>query len=108
MAYAAGLALLFMNSRSNRAVGALAPLGQMAVTANLLQTVFGIWLFYGFAPGPHLMGKVGPAWIRARLGGGLRGSSRTRAGLDAALPLRARGMAMANPELREVSDCGLL
>jgi uncharacterized protein len=63
LAFAAGLALLFMNPRSNRAVGALAPLGQMALTAYLLQTLFGIWLFYGFAPGPHLMGKIGPAWI---------------------------------------------
>jgi uncharacterized protein len=35
----------------------------MALTAYLLQTLFGIWLFYGFAPGPHLMGKTGPAWI---------------------------------------------
>jgi len=63
LAYAAGLALLFMNPLWSRAVAALAPLGQMALTAYLLQTVFGIWLFYGFPPGPHLMGKIGPAWI---------------------------------------------
>jgi len=63
LAFAAGLALLFMHPGANRAVGALAPLGQMALTAYLLQTLFGIWLFYGFAPGPHLMGKLGPAWI---------------------------------------------
>jgi len=63
LAYAAGLALLFVSGRSQRAVLALAPLGQMALTAYLVQTLFGLWLFYGFMPGPHLMGKVGPAWI---------------------------------------------
>jgi uncharacterized protein len=64
LAYAAGLALLFMNPRCKRAVLLLAPIGQMALTWFLLQTMFGIWLFYGFVPGgPHLMGKVGPAWL---------------------------------------------
>ncbi len=63
LAYASGLALLFVNPRWTQAVRALAPLGQMALTWYLLQTLFGIWLFYGFMPGPHLMGKIGPAWI---------------------------------------------
>jgi uncharacterized protein len=64
LAYAAGLALFFMNPRWKRAVLLLAPIGQMALTWFLLQTVFGIWLFYGFVPGgPHLLGKVGPAWL---------------------------------------------
>jgi uncharacterized protein len=63
LAFAAGLALLFMSPRWKGAVGLLAPLGQMALTAYLLQTMFGIWLFYGFMPGPNLMGKVGPAWL---------------------------------------------
>ena len=63
LAYAAGLALLFMNARSTRAVRALAPLGQMALSWYLMQTLFGIWMFYGFAPGPHLMGRIGAAWI---------------------------------------------
>jgi uncharacterized protein len=63
LAFAAGLALLYLRPRWKNIVAWLAPLGQMALTAYLLQTVFGIWLFYGFAPGPHLMGKVGPAWL---------------------------------------------
>lgn len=64
LAYASGLALLFLNLRWKAAVLMLAPIGQMALTWYLLQTVFGIWLFYGFVPGgPHLMGKVGPAWV---------------------------------------------
>ena len=71
LVFAAGLALLFMSPRWKGAVGRLAPLGQMALTWYLFQTMFGIWLFYGFVPGPHLMGKVGRL-ARADLGGGLR------------------------------------
>ncbi len=63
LAFASGLALLFLNPRWKGAVLALAPVGQMALTWYLLETTFGIWLFYGFAPGPHLMGRIGPAWI---------------------------------------------
>jgi uncharacterized protein len=59
--YAAGLALAFLTTRLNPVIRLLAPLGRMALTWYLLQTVFGIWLFYGFATGPALMGKVGPA-----------------------------------------------
>src|SRR5262249_46207537 len=44
-----------------RVVSLLAPMGQMALTWYLLQTLFGIWMFYGFPHGPALMGKVGPA-----------------------------------------------
>jgi uncharacterized protein len=63
LAYAAGLATLFVNPRWRDRVAALAPLGRMALTAYLLQTAFGIWLFYGFAPGPDLMGRIGPVWL---------------------------------------------
>ena len=60
LAFAAGLALLHTMPGWTRRVETLAPLGRMALSAYLCQTVFGIWLFYGFAPGPHLMGKVSP------------------------------------------------
>ena len=40
--------------------GASRPDGSHVLSA---PDVFGIWLFYGFMPGPHLMGKIGPAWI---------------------------------------------
>jgi len=60
LAFAAGLVLLHTVPRWTRRVETLAPLGRMALSAYLCQTVFGIWLFYGFPPGPHLMGRVGP------------------------------------------------
>lgn len=63
LAYAAGLALLFQTSRLKRYLLIFAPVGRMALTCYLLQTLFGIWLFYGFMPGLNLMGKVGPAWL---------------------------------------------
>ncbi|MGH9961090.1 MAG: DUF418 domain-containing protein, partial [Pyrinomonadaceae bacterium] len=63
LAYASGLALLFQTSRWERHLRLLAPVGRMALTCYLLQTLFGLWLFYGFMPGPGLMGKIGPVWL---------------------------------------------
>jgi uncharacterized protein len=63
IAYASVIALLFQGDRWKRILLSLAPIGRMALTFYLLQTLFGLWLFYGFIPGPHLMGKVGPAWL---------------------------------------------
>ena len=65
LSYASGLALLYLAPAWRRAVRVLAPIGQMALTWYLLQTAFGIWMFYGFAHGPALMGKVGPAALAA-------------------------------------------
>jgi len=64
LAYAAALALAYLGAR-RAAVRWLAPLGRMALTWYLLQTVFGIWLFYAFPHGPGLMGRVGPAALAA-------------------------------------------
>ena len=61
LAYASAVALAFLVARWRRVVRLLAPMGQMALTWYLLQTLFGIWMFYVFAHGPALMGKVGPA-----------------------------------------------
>jgi uncharacterized protein len=63
LAYAAGMALAFLTIRGRPLVRLLAPIGRMALSWYLLQTVFGIWMFYGFARGPALMGKVGPALV---------------------------------------------
>lgn len=63
LAYASALALLFQTSLWRRHLLMLAPVGRMALTCYLLQTLFGLWLFYGFMPGPHLMGQVGPVWL---------------------------------------------
>jgi len=65
LCYAAALALVFLAVRGRRLVRLLAPIGRMALTWYLLQTVFGIWMFYGFARGPALMGKPGAASLMA-------------------------------------------
>lgn len=63
LAYAAGLALLFIKRWGRSSVSIFAPVGRMALTWYLVQTVFGVWMFYGFPNGPSLMGKVSPAHI---------------------------------------------
>lgn len=63
LAYASALALLFQKSRWRLYLLLFAPVGRMALTCYLTQTLFGLWLFYGFMPGPVLMGNVGPAWL---------------------------------------------
>lgn len=70
LAYASGLALAFQVPRWRRVLRWLAPVGRMALTWYLFQTLLGIWLFYGFARGPALMGGVAPA---ALVGIGLLG-----------------------------------
>ena len=62
-ALTSGLALIFQTTHGRRIVQLLSPMGRMALTWYLAQTLFGIWLFYGFMPGPNLMGKVGPTWL---------------------------------------------
>lgn len=64
LSYASALGLAYAAARG-RLVHWLAPLGRMALTWYLLQTLFGIWLFYGFPRGPNLMARVGPAALMA-------------------------------------------
>jgi uncharacterized protein len=47
--------------RLARALVPLAAVGRMSLTNYLLQTAFGLWLFYAFMPGPGLMGRLGAA-----------------------------------------------
>jgi uncharacterized protein len=61
LAYASALGLLFLNARWQPVIQWLAPVGRMALTWFLFHTIFGIWLFYGYAPGPGLMGQVPPS-----------------------------------------------
>lgn len=61
LAYACGLALLFLARRWHPVIRLLAPVGRMALTWFLFQTMFGVWLFYGFTGGPALMGQVAPS-----------------------------------------------
>jgi uncharacterized protein len=58
-AYVAGLTLLFQREAWQRRLAVLAPVGRMALTNYLLQSVLGVLFFYGYGLG--LMGKLGPA-----------------------------------------------
>ena len=51
---------MFQRTWWNKVLSPLGNIGRMALTCYLLQTLFGLWLFYGFMPGPGLMGKIGP------------------------------------------------
>ena len=62
LAYASALALLFQ-APWGRWVRVLRSMGRMALTFYLGQTLFGLWLFYGFMPGPPLFGKIGAVWL---------------------------------------------
>ncbi|RZA36767.1 MAG: DUF418 domain-containing protein [Lysobacteraceae bacterium] len=56
IAYAAGFALLFLHPRWQARLRVLAPMGRMALTHYLAQSVVGIVLFYGIGLG------IGPRW----------------------------------------------
>ncbi|WP_224248522.1 DUF418 domain-containing protein [Hyalangium gracile] len=57
--YVSGLTLLFQRDAWRRLLAVLAPLGRMALTNYLMQSVLGVLLFYGYGLG--LMGKPGSA-----------------------------------------------
>jgi len=57
--YVASLTLLFLRPRWNRLLSLLAPVGRMALTNYLTQTVASLLFFYGFGLG--YLGKLGPA-----------------------------------------------
>lgn len=67
VAYVALFALLFQRAAWRRVLGVMAPLGRMALTNYLMQSVLGIFLFYGIGLG------IGPwtgasGWLLAWLG----------------------------------------
>ncbi|HYO59070.1 DUF418 domain-containing protein [Archangium sp.] len=57
--YVAGLVLLFQREWWQRRLLVLAPVGRMALTNYLTQTVLGVFIYYGVGLG--LIGKLGPA-----------------------------------------------
>ncbi len=59
LAYAAAYALLWRREAWRRVLGVAAPVGRMALTNYLAQSLLGIGLFYGIGLG--LSGRVGPA-----------------------------------------------
>ena len=63
MTYASAFALLFQRPRWRRLLNVFSPVGRMALTNYLLQTVIALWLFYGYMPGPGRSGQVGPVGL---------------------------------------------
>jgi uncharacterized protein len=63
LAYASALALAFSSVRWRPVIQLLSPVGRMALTWYLLQTIFGIVLFYGLVHRPALVGHVPPSLI---------------------------------------------
>ena len=57
--YTVGLVLLFNRNSESKFLQLFAPVGRMALTNYLLQSVFGVFIFYGFGLGYY--GKIGPA-----------------------------------------------
>ncbi|XXF75433.1 DUF418 domain-containing protein [Myxococcaceae bacterium GXIMD 01537] len=57
--YVTGFVLLFQKAAWQRRLGVLAPVGRMALTNYLSQTVASLFIFYGYGFG--LIGRVGPA-----------------------------------------------
>ncbi|QRK09471.1 DUF418 domain-containing protein [Archangium violaceum] len=61
MAYASGLTLLWGTAWGRRLLSPFVPLGRMALTNYLCQSVLGLLSFYGY--GLNLMGRVGAVWM---------------------------------------------
>lgn len=57
--YVSAIVLLFQRSAWQRRLRWLAPVGRMALTNYLVQTLFHLFIFYGFGIGLGLIGRVG-------------------------------------------------
>jgi uncharacterized protein len=57
--YVSGIVLLYWRASNPVTLNLLVPVGQMGLTTYLIQSVFGLLLFYGFGLG--LLGKIGVA-----------------------------------------------
>ena len=64
--YLSGIVLIYWKTTAHRKLNFLAPAGQMGLTTYLIQSVFGLAIFYGF--GLAMMGKLG---VTASIGLGI-------------------------------------
>jgi uncharacterized protein len=58
--YISAIFKLFKYHRFKKILSIFEPIGKMAFTNYIFQTVVCLFLFYGYPPGPNLMTKVGP------------------------------------------------
>lgn len=78
----------------------------MALTFYLFQTLLGLWFFYGFMPGPDLMGTIGPTWLilcGPVWGDWVLGPSVPCGCLAAPFSIRSGGVAVAVAHILETS-----
>jgi uncharacterized protein len=97
-AYVSGITLLFQRAAWRRRLAVLAPVGQMALTNYLLESVLGVLLFYGYGLG--LMGKLGSA-AQLALALAIFALQILFSHLWLALPLRPRRVAVALADVRQ-------
>ena len=98
LAYAAGFVLLWRREAWRRVIGVASPVGRMALTNYLAQSLMGIGVFYGHRArvgDARRAGRVDDPRARA-----LRRADRGERVVASPIPLRPGGMALAPPHLR--------
>ena len=92
-----GLVVTMLHSRSALSrIRVLAPLGRMALTNYLMQSLICMTYFYGFGLGHWGMSRAPAGAVRGRR---VRGADRLQPLVAGAVPLRADGMAVARLHL---------
>ncbi len=63
--YMSAIFKLFRIQRFKKLLGIFEPIGKMAFSNYIFQTLICLFVFYGYPPGPNLMAKVGPTALLA-------------------------------------------
>ena len=96
--YVCAIVLLFRRPDWNRTLSFLAPVGRMALTNYLGQSVACILIFYGIGLGWY--GRVGPTAVLGICCRRVRGAGCGECVVAAQIPVRAGGMGLAFARLR--------